>query len=134
MELRKLNKMQREIYLDYIENLVDISKLTTKDNSIMFNFKIDNNKCLNEITVIDQNGTKKEFDDLIFKCNEVFYDFFLPKLVKELYHNNNIVVSDIVNLDGDEFVAIRLITEFNDLFSIDGLTKDKAIELLDFIK
>ena len=42
MELRKLNNMQKEIYLDYIENLVDISKLTTKENSIMFNFKIDN--------------------------------------------------------------------------------------------
>ena len=134
MELRKLNNMQKEIYLDYIENLVDISKLTTKENSIMFNFKIDNDKCLNEITVIDQKGAKKEFDDLIFKCNELFYDFFLPKLIKELYHNNNIVVSDIVNLDGDEYVAVRLITEFNDLFSVDGLTKEKAVELLDSIK
>lgn len=134
MESKILDEIQEEVYLDYVNNLVNISRLTTKDNSIMFNFKISNGKCLNEITVIDQQGSKKDFEDLVFKCNDVFYDVFLPKLVEELYKNNNIVVKDIVNLDGDEFVALRMISESNDLFSIDGLTKEKAESLLNLVK
>ena len=123
------------MYLDYIDSLVDIAKLTNKDNSIMINLKIFNNKCLCKIDVVDHDdGDDKKFDSVEFECNENFYKEFLPKLVVELYNNSQIIVTDIVNLDGDEFVALRMITEYNDLFSIDGLEKQMAEELLELIK
>lgn len=122
------------MYLEYINNLVDIAKLTTKDNSIMFNFKISNNICLCTIDVVGHDGDEKNFEDVEFECNEEFYRDFLPLLVKTLYENSIIILKDIVNLDGDEYVALRMITEYNDLFTIDGLDKEMAEGLLKMIK
>lgn len=122
------------MYLEYINNLVDIAKLTTKDNSIMFNFKISNNICLCTIDVVGHDGDEKNFEDVEFECNEEFYRDFLPLLVKTLYENSIIILKDIVNLDGDEYVALRMITEYNDLFTIDGLDKKMAEGLLKMIK
>lgn len=130
-----IDEINNNSYLDYIDTLVKISKLTTHNNSIMFNLKINNEKCVSKIEIIDSDdGEKKNFDNMIFECNNDFYEKFLPELLKKLCENNTIVVKDIVNLDGDEFVAIRLITEYNDLFSIDGLEKGKAVELINLIK
>lgn len=123
------------MYLDYIDSLVDIIKLTNKDNSIMINLKISNGKCLCKVDVVDHDdGDEKKFEDVEFECDEKFYSEFLPLIVEKLYDNSEIIIKDIVNLDGDEFVALRMITEFNDLFSIDGLEKAKAEELLELIK
>jgi len=122
------------MYLDYINSLVDVIKLTNKDNSIMINFKISNNKCVCKVDVVDHDdGEKKKFDDIEFECNDNFYNEFLPLVVEKLYNNSEIIIKDIVNLDGDEFVALRMITEYNDLFSIDGLEKEVAEKLLELI-
>ena len=122
------------MYLEYIDNLVDIAKLTTKDNSIMFNFKISNNVCLCKIDIVGYDGDEKKFEDVEFECNESFYREFLPLLVKKLYENSIIILKDIVNLDGDNFVALRMITEYNDLFTIDGLENKMAEDLLKVLK
>jgi hypothetical protein len=82
-----------------------------------------------KLSIISQNGDREEFSDAIFKCDENFYKNFLDVLVRKFIDNNKITVKDVVNLDEDSLVTFRLITENNDLLSIDGLSLEHAKHL-----
>lgn len=117
-------------YEEYIENVLNISRLTTEKNSIFFQFDIEEGLCKCNISMLEQqHGDKNEFGVKNYNFDELLFESFLKKLVGDFYENSDIVINDIVNLDGDEFVAFRMITKFNDLFTINGLTKEQAKEL-----
>lgn len=134
MDRSLINKVLNEdSYNEYIEKLINIFKLSIKESSIICNLKIDNNNCLIKLSIVNQNGEKEEFNDKTFKCDEVFYKEFLNILIKRFNEEIEVVTKDIVNLDDDSLVTLRLLTKNNDLFSVDGLREDRANYLLSLI-
>ena len=51
------------------------------------------------------------------------------KLVREYAQSTNIILTDIIDIDGDNQFTFRMVGETNDLFSIDGISKDYALKL-----
>ena len=118
-----------DLYNNYIEKVLNIYRLSNKDSSILFNIKIENLKCYCSMSIIGINGDKQEFSDVILDFNNTLFPDFLDVLVKKFNEEINVKVKDIVNLDGDSLVAYRMVTENNDLFSIDGLSPEDANHL-----
>ena len=120
------NVLNKNDYNEYIEKVLNVYRLSSKDSSILFNIKIENYKCYCTMSIIGRSGDKQEFSDVIFDYDENFFSEFLDVLVSKINYNVRIKVKDIVNLDGDSLVAYRMVTENNDLFSIDGLSIEDA--------
>ncbi len=117
-------------YYEFVEKIVDIFKLSSKTSSILFNMKISNYKVYIDLSIVDQSGEKKEYNEVIIDYDDSFYNNFLIPLVTKVNMFGNIVAKDIVNLDNDSLVTLRLISENNDLFTIDGLSKDDSSNLM----
>ena len=115
------NEIDKNNYNEYIEKILNIYRLSSKDSSILFNIKIENYKCYCSMSIIGRAGDKQEFSDVILDFDDKFYPEFLDILVTKINNEVRIKVKDIVNLDGDSLVAYRMVTDNNDLFTIDGL-------------
>lgn len=120
------NEIDKNNYNEYIEKVLNIYRLSSKDSSILFNIKIDNYKCYCSMSIIGRAGDKQEFSDVILDFDENFFPEFLDVLVTKINNDVRIKVKDIVNLDGDSLVVFRMVTDNNDLFTIDGLSMDDA--------
>ncbi len=118
----KENFILPENYKDYINNIIEISKTSTKENSLLYNFEIDNNTIHNTVTLIEIDGTKKLLKSGNFNLSNNFYNYFLNPLMNEFTKSNNVVFDDIVDIDRDNKVTYRLITDNNDLFTVNGLS------------
>lgn len=131
MEANLLNKsIEENNYEEYIEKILNIFRLSSKESSIIFSLKIKDYKCTMKLSIVRQNGDREEFSDTLFDCNEVFYQKFLDVLVSRFLGSVDVATKDIVNLDDDSLVTFRLITGNNDLFSVDGLSEEHAKYLL----
>lgn len=131
MEANLLNKsIEENNYEEYIEKILNIFRLSSKESSIIFSLKIKDYKCTMKLSIVRQNGDREEFSDTLFDCNEVFYQKFLDVLVSRFLGSVEVATKDIVNLDDDSLVTFRLITGNNDLFSVDGLSEEHAKCLL----
>lgn len=131
MEANLLNKsIEENNYEEYIEKILNIFRLSSKESSIIFSLKIKDYKCTMKLSIVRQNGDREEFSDTLFDCNEVFYQKFLDVLVSRFLGSVEVATKDIVNLDDDSLVTFRLITGNNDLFSVDGLSEEHAKYLL----
>lgn len=122
--------LNEDNYEDYIEKIINIFRLSSKESSILLSLIIKDYKCSIKLSIVGQNGEKREFNDATLKCDEAFYKNFLDVLVQKFVSNNEVITKDIVNLDGDALVTLRFINCNNDLFSIDGLSDDHAKYLL----
>lgn len=126
---RNLNEDSYDLYID---NIINIFRLSCKESSIIFDLKLRDSKCVIKLSIVNQQGEREEYNDTTLKCDDVFYNNFLEVLVKRFLANTKVVTKDIVDFDDDPLVTFRLITENNDLFSIDGLTYEEAKKLLEF--
>ena len=123
--------MQQEDYDNYFERIVNLFVTANSKSSSMFDLKINGNDAVMNMSIIDQqSGEKKELLNVSFKTDGNLFDSFIQRVVSEVYNNIKVSVSDIVNLDGDDYYAFRMVTEKYDLFVIDGLEKEKAQKLL----
>ena len=75
-------------YDEYLEKVMEIASLSSKDNSVLVTFNIEDNKCLSKV-----------------------------------------ILTDIIDIDGDNQFTFRMVGEDNDLFSVDGISKDYALKL-----
>lgn len=121
-------------FREYIERIVNIFKLSNKESSIIFDLKIEDYRCIMKLTVIKQNGEREEFTDNVVECNQKFYQNFLDVLVSNFLGSIKVVTKDIVPFRDNSLVTFRLITENNDLFSINGLSIEHAKYLMDLDK
>ena len=126
-----LNELNKIDYNDYIEKILNIYRLSNKDSSILFNIKLDNLKCYCSMSIIGRSGDKQEFSDVILDLEHNLFPEFLDVLVTKFNRDVRVKVKDIVNLDGDSLVAYRMVTDDNDLFTIDGLSLEDAKHLKD---
>ncbi len=119
-------------YEGIIDKVVDISKTSTKDNSIIYQFFIKENYVDSTISVIERSGEKKVIRKDKIYLEGKFYRFITP-LLKKFTDSNKIIHNDFVDMNKDNIVAYRLITENNDQFTVDGLTFEDAYYIRDIV-
>ena len=118
--------IDKDNYDNYIDEVVNISKTSTEKMSILYNYQF-NEDVYNDITIIDRNGNNRSYKYKFIIDDELF--ILLNRLVKEFYDNNEVNVVDIIDLNKDNKYTFRMITKFNDLFSVNDISYNRAIEL-----
>ena len=118
--------IDKENYDNYINEVINISRTSTEKLSILYNYQF-NEDVYNDITIIDREGNNKSFRYKFLIDDELF--LFLNRLVKEFYNNNEVNVVDVIDLNKDNKYTFRMITKYNDLFSINDISYNRAIEL-----
>lgn len=121
-------------YEEYQESLLNIARLTNRDNSVLISFNVIGDECHNVVSFIQQDGTKDVLKDLYFICDDEFYKDFLEKFVVSYCANMVIAFSDRVDMNADGKCTYRIVTDDNDMLSIDGISLDYANYLMDISK
>lgn len=126
--------IDKEKYEEYCESLLSIARLTNKENSILMNFDIEGVTCRNVVSFIQQDGTKDVLKDVTFDADDEFYKDFLEEFVKMYCSNMVVAFNDSINLNADGKYTYRVVTDDNDMLSINGISHDYANYLLNMTK
>lgn len=126
--------VNREKYGEYRESLLNIARLTKKNNSILINFRVDGDNCYNVVSYIQQDGTKDILKDSVFVCDDEFYKDFLEKFVIEYCSNMVVAFNDSIDMNTDGKYTYRVVTDDNDMLSIDDISLDYANYLMSLSK
>lgn len=119
-------------YKELIDKVNGISSITTKENSILYDFKIEDDYLKSKILLVDQNGNQEVLDDRMINIKNKFQTFF-SSLIKNFCENNEIAFTDRSDTDGDNLITYRFVTADNDLLTIDGLTFGDTSFIRDYV-
>lgn len=126
--------INKEMYDEYCESLLNIARLTTKENSVLISFNVDGDNCTNVVSFIQQDGTKDVLKDSTFVCDDDFYKDFLEKFIIEYSKTMVIAFNDSIDMNADGKYTYRVVTEDNDMLSVDGISLDYANYLMGLCK
>lgn len=126
--------IDREKYEEYRHSLLNIIRLTEKKNSILINFDVDKESCRNVVRFIQQDGTTDILEDVIFVSNDTFYKEFLEKFIVDYYNNMVVAFNDSIDMNVDGKYTYRIITDDNDMLTIDGISNDYAKHLTTLVE
>lgn len=121
-------------YEEYKNSLLNVARLTHKDNSILIDFKIVGSNCYNSVYYIQRDGTKDLLKEENFFVDDVFYSEFLEKLIGEYYSNMKIAFNDSIDINEDGLYTYRIITDDNDMLSVDGISLERAKGFMKLVK
>ena len=66
--------LNEDTYRDYIEKIINVFRLSKKESSIFFSLKINQDKANINLSIIDSQGEKEEFQDVVLKILQIpFY-------------------------------------------------------------
>ena len=116
-----------------LADIKEISKISDKDNSILFDFSKRDNSMISRISILENNGTsKEELATAKFDITNKFQSFITPVL-DEFIKGNEIALNDFVDVNGDNIVTYRLITYNNAQLTVDGLTFDDGFFIKNYV-
>ena len=112
---------------EYIRDVIEISTQSNKDNSIHYGFEMRKDFITNRISLVDNKSGKMEL------LKEVMSHFLSPFLYQ--FIDNNVIVShNVVDLNNDNLLTYRFLTDTNDLLSINGLTFEDTSYISDLVE
>lgn len=126
--------VKKEKYDEYVESLLNAARLTTKENSVLISFNIIDDHCLSLVEFIQQDGTKDTLKNATFDCDDEFFKEFLEKFVIAYCENMVIAFNDSIDMNLDGKYTYRVVTDDNDMMSIDGITLEYANYLMNLVK
>lgn len=126
--------VKKEKYDEYCESLLNIARLTKKENSILINFRVEGDNCYNVVSFIQQDGTKDILKDDTFVCDDEFFKDMLEEFIVKYCNSMSVAFNDSVDLNADGKYTYRVVTIDNDLMSVDGISLDYANYLMEISK
>lgn len=120
-------------YKDFIEKSKNTIKQTTKDNSIILDFKLEATCCHTKITKFEIDGSNKIVNDTTFPIEKDFTKELLEPIL-EIYAQQNKIVINTVTPEKGERSILKVISETNDMFVVTGLDFSEATHLLELVK
>lgn len=113
---------------EYLTNILTLSKQTTQENSIIFDFEIDRNYCHCKATKYNVDGSKEAIKEEIFdNINQVMNELIEPFL-NHFVNTNKIVINNISSYK-EQTTSLKVISEFNDMCNIHGIDEKNATRL-----
>lgn len=125
-----VSSIGENVYDEYIEKLMNVYRLSSKESSIIGNINIQGEESTISLSIVDREGYSNNFTDVVIKCNENFYERFINVIIRRMNSECHILVNDLIAEDDDSKVTYRMITENNDLFTIEGLDKKRANQIV----
>lgn len=125
--------IKKDIYEEYKNSLLNVARLTHKDNSILIDFKVVGSDCYNSVYYIQRDGTKDLLKEENFLVDDAFYGEFLENLINEYYSNMKIAFNDSIDINEDGLYTYRIVTEDNDMLSVDGISLERAKSLMSLV-
>lgn len=120
-------------YKDYIEESKNTIRQTTKDNSIVLDFKLEDTTCSTKITKFEIDGSNKIIKDITFPIeNDIINELLEPVL--KIYAQQNKIIINTVTPEKGELSVLKIISETNDMFVVTGLHLGEATRLLELVK
>ena len=121
--------MDKEI----LEDLVKYSKMSTKNDSYIYKFKvIDNKDLLVEYIKISTLGNEERLKSTKISI-EGKVRTVITQIIEQFSKVNKIYYTDFVDVNEDNYVTFRIITDTNDQLTIDELLFDDAYYLKDLV-
>ena len=124
------DKITENNYKEFVSKIMDVFSLSSYDKSILFSLEFVESDCVMKLAIIHQDGNSQNYPEIRVDSNESYFFDFLNYMVSEFRNHCEITKEDIVNLDDDHYVAFRMITKYNDLITMDGLTESQANRFL----
>ncbi len=116
-------------YEEYKNSLLNAARLTAKKNSVLISFNLKDGVCECLVSMIQQDGTKDVLMRDSFLGDANFYRDFLEPFVKEYYKNMVVAFNDNIDMNADGKYTYRIVTDDNDMMSVDGITLEYANRL-----
>ena len=104
-------KITENNYADFVEQLVNVFRLSSFERSILFSLKFEKTICIIQLSILNQDGNRQEYEEVHVDSSESFFNDFLEHMVSAFRNHCVIVKEDIVNLDNDEWRNERLICQ-----------------------
>lgn len=120
-------------YDELNNSLVQNINLTTKQNSIIIELRIDNNKCYISSKKIEQDGDVVELQNKFLEFNEALKKRLIESFLYQFVMNNIIIVNEISDSEISNKSNCRIVTDTNDMFVIIGIDHEYAFYLCDLI-
>lgn len=118
---------------EYHQELLKKLKDATKDNSIIYEFKFDNQYCYCKVTKYELDGSHQILDGKTFsKPKEVLIEIIEPFL-KSFANQNDIVINTITPNKGNNS-NLKIISEFNDMCNIINLNEKEIIKMSELVE
>ena len=131
----KNESITKEKFKEYIDKIINIFRLSSKNNSILLDLKLKNYQANAHLSILNNHtGEREELNSIIMDCDNDFTHYFLLPLVEKMKNIIIIETIDIVENQNSKLFTFRMITTNNDLFTIDGLSKNDANNLLEKAK
>lgn len=124
--------VKKKNYDGYVKSLINAARLTNKQNSVLINFDFIDDHCINLVEYIQQDGTKDTLKNETFACDDEFYRL-LEKFIVEYYKNMVIAFDDSIDMNSDGKYTYRVVTEDNDMMSINNITLQYANYLKELV-
>lgn len=119
----------------YIREIIEISTLSNKDNSVIYEFEFRNDFIMNKISLVDsKSGNAEVLKEGVFTRNDHFMSHFLSPLLHQFIENNCIVSHDVIDLNNDNLLTYRFLTDTNDLLSINRLSFEDTSYISDLVE
>lgn len=119
-------KISENNYKEFVKQIMNVFQRSSYDESMLFSLKFEQSDCIMQLSILYHDGSQKKYKEVHMDSNESYFYDFLDYLVTEFRNHCEIEKEDIVNLDDDHYVAFRMITKYNDLITMDGLTESQA--------
>lgn len=120
------DKITENNYGELIEQFINIFRLSNVNKYILLALKIEKSECAIRLSILNNDGNNEVYEPIKMDSNSNFFHDFLRDLITAIRENCPVTKEDTVNLDDDNFVAFRMITEFNDMVTIDGLSENEV--------
>lgn len=117
---------------DYLNDMLNFSKQSTQENSIIFDFEVDANYCHCKITKYEIDGIKKEEAQETFNNIEEVTKEILEPFLKSFAEANKIVINNISSYKEDT-TSLKIISESNDMCNIHGIDEARATKLSEMV-
>ena len=132
-EIEMLSIDATDPHQEYHQELLKILKDATKDNSIVYEFKFDNQYCYCKVTKYEIDGSHQLLDKKTFsKPKEVLIDIIEP-FIKSFANQNDIMINNITPNKGNNS-NLKIISEFNDMCDIINLNETDIIKMSELVE
>lgn len=131
-EIEILDLEPTENHQTYYQQLTEITKEPTKENSLVIDFEFTISSCQSKITKYEIDGSNQVLLSKTFSNNKEVLTQIIEPFVKDFASKNNIVINTL-SPGKENTNTLKIISEKNDMCNITGLDDELATKLLDLV-
>lgn len=117
---------------DYLTNILEFSKHTTQENSIVFDFEVDANYCHCKAIKYNIDGSKDEIKEETFNNISIVMNELIEPFIKHFADENKIVINNVSPYK-EETSSLKIISETNDMCNIHGIDENSTTRLSEMV-